>query len=182
MLKTAPAPTGVLTVIDSRGRPSRAVPLLAAAGLLLALSGCSWVAGAFSDDGPAKDSVSVFDVAVGQCFAPQKEVQVELATLEAVPCTGPHRQEAFAIADYQPPAGVEGDAFPGDATLAAWADAACAQEFATYVGISYLDSSLFFTYLLPSARGWEESKDRSVICFATTTGPELTSSVKAAKI
>ena len=40
--------------------------------------------------------------------------------------------------------------------------------------MSYLDSSLFFTYLLPSARGWEESNDRSVICFVTTTGQELT--------
>ena len=50
----------------------------------------------------------------------------------------------------------------------------CAQNFQSYVGISYLDSSLFFTYLLPSARGWEQSKDRAVICFVTTTGADLT--------
>ena len=177
------SPTGVVTVVVERRRVRDAVPALGAAGLLFALSGCSWVSGIFGhDDGPPQESVSVFAVTVGQCFAAQQEVQAELATLQAVPCTGPHRQEAYAVVDYQPPTGVEGDAFPGDATLSAWADATCAQDFADYVGISYLDSSLFFTYLLPSARGWEQSKDRSVVCFVTTTGAQLTSSVKAAKV
>ena len=171
-----------MTVVDGHRRVRHAIPVLGAAGMLLALGGCSWVSGMFADDGPPQESVSVFDVSVGRCFAAQQEVQAELSALQAVPCTGPHRQEAFAVVDYQPPTGVEGDAFPGDATLAAWADATCAQDFADYVGISYLDSSLFFTYMLPSARGWEQSKDRAVICFATTTGSELTSSVKAAKV
>jgi len=134
-----------------------------------------------SDDGPPREEVSVFDVTVGQCFAAQQEVQVELSSLEAVPCNGPHRQESFAVVDYQPPTGVEGDAFPGDATLGAYADAICAQNFEDYVGISYLDSSLFFTYLLPSARGWEQSKDRAVICFATSTEAELTASVRESR-
>ena len=31
---------------------------------------------------------------------------------------------------------------------------------------------MFFTYLIPSARGWEQNKDRSVVCFITTTGAE----------
>jgi hypothetical protein len=174
----------VLTVVDGHRRTRRIAPVLGTASLLLALAGCSWVSGMFGNDGPAteSESVPVLDIGVGQCFAAQQQVQVELATLQSVPCTGPHRQESFAVVNYQPPAGVEGDAFPGDATLSSWADAACAQNFADYVGISYLDSTLFFTYLLPSARGWEESNDRAVVCFVTTTGAELTSSVKAAKI
>ena len=125
------------------------------------LSGCSWVSGMFTDDGPPTEEVSVFDIAVGQCFAAQQEVDHELSSLDAVPCDTPHQQEAYSIVDYQPPPGVEGDAFPGDASLAAYADAVCAQNFEDYVGISYLDSSLFFTYLLPSARGWEQSEDRA---------------------
>lgn len=149
--------------------------------MLLALGGCSWVSGWFADDGPPTEEISVFDVAVGQCFAPQQEVERELSTLDEVPCDSPHFQEAFAIVDYQPPTGVEGDAFPGDATLAAYADAVCAENFESYVGISYLDSSLFFTYLLPSARGWQESGDRAVICFITTTGVELTASAKESR-
>jgi hypothetical protein len=146
------------------------------------MTGCSWFSGLTSDDAAKPVEVSVFDVTVGQCFAAQKEVQAEIATLDAIPCNGPHRQEAYAIVAYQPPAGVQGDAFPGDANLKSYADAKCAEQFEKYVGISYLDSSLFFTYLLPSARGWEQSDDRSVVCFVTTTGADLTSSVKESKL
>ena len=92
----------------------------------------------------------------GQCFAAQQKLQAEIATLDAIPCDGPHRQEAYAIVAYQPPAGVAGRCFPGRRDLKSYADAKCAEQFQSYVGISYLDSSLFFTYLLPSARGWEQ--------------------------
>jgi hypothetical protein len=34
---------------------------------------------------------------------------------------------------------------------------------------------------VPSARGWEQNDDRSIVCFITTTGAELTSSAKASK-
>jgi hypothetical protein len=146
------------------------------------MTGCGWFSGVGADDGPPTVDVSVFNVQPGQCFADQQEVQAEIATLQSIPCDGPHRQESYAIVEYEPPAGVSGDAFPGDAALKTWADAKCAEEFETYVGVSYLDSSLFFTYLVPSARGWEQSKDRSVVCFVTTTGPELTSSVKESRL
>ncbi len=167
----------------ARRRTAHRVGLALGAGTTaVCLTGCSWFSGLTSDDGPKPVEVSVFNVAVGQCFAAQQEVQAEIATLDAIPCDGPHRQEAYAIVAYQPPAGVQGDAFPGDANLKAYADAKCAAQFEKYVGISYLDSSLFFTYLLPSARGWEQSDDRAVVCFVTTTGPELTSSVKESKL
>ena len=65
--------------------------------------------------------------------------------------------------------------------LSAFAQGACAQHFTGYVGVDYLDSSLFFTYLLPSARSWESDDDRDVICFVTTTGGTLTGSVKGSK-
>ncbi len=176
-------PTGVVALVRDQTRARRAGQTLGAATILLALGGCSWVSGTFGeDDGPPKEEVSVFDVTIGQCFAPQQEVQRELATLTAVPCDGPHRQESFAIVDYQPPEGVQGNAFPGTATLAQFADAKCAQDFQDYVGISYLDSSLFFTYLMPSARGWEQDTDRAVVCFVTTTGAELTASVKESRL
>lgn len=156
---------------------------IGAATVLIALGGCSWVSGVFgADDGPPTEEVSVFNVAIGQCFAPQAEVQRELSTLDAVPCDGPHRQEAYAIVQYVPPEGVTGNAFPGDATLKDYADAKCAESFQDYVGISYLDSTLFFTYLMPSARGWEQDADRSVVCFITTTGAQLTASAKESRL
>lgn len=164
------------------GSCGRAVGLGLGTGVaLVCLAGCSFF-GLGRDEGPTTTDVSVFDVQTGQCFAAQQEIQAEIATLSSVPCDSPHRQEAYATVAYEPPAGVQGDAFPGDSALKSWADANCAQQFQGYVGISYLDSSLFFTYLVPSARGWEQDNDRSVVCFVTTTGAELTSSVKASKL
>jgi hypothetical protein len=171
-------------VLGQRRRTARRVGHALGAGTtVVCLTGCSWFSGLTGgDDGPQPVEVSVFDVQPGQCFAPQQEVQAEIATLDAIPCDGPHRQESYAIVAYEPPTGVTGDAFPGDANLKSYADAKCAEQFEKYVGISYLDSSLFFTYLLPSARGWGQNNDRSVVCFVTSTGPELTSSVKESRL
>ena len=44
----------------------------------------------------------------------------------------------------------------------------------------YLDSALFYTYLLPSARSWEDD-DRSIICFVTSAGEPLQGSAKGSK-
>jgi hypothetical protein len=170
-----------------RIEPSRtllngALVLLACGLASLALTGCGVVSGWFGgDDAPKPQAVSVFKVSVGQCFATPEEAQTEITDLQAVPCDGPHRQEAYSVLAYQQPAGVQGDAYPGDALLTNYADAACAESFEPYVGVSYLNSSLYFTYLVPSARGWQESDDRAVICFATTTGEELSSSVKGTR-
>lgn len=118
------------------------------------------------------ETVSVFDAAPEECFVVPEEVTAEVAELSRVDCAEPHHQEAYAVVDY------EGEDFPGEATLKDFADGACASEFAPYVGIDYRDSTLFFTYLLPSARSWEQGGDRSVTCFVTTTGEPLTASVK----
>jgi hypothetical protein len=65
--------------------------------------------------------------------------------------------------------------------LTTFAQGACAQRFTDYVGVNYLDSKLYFTYLLPSARSWEQDADRNVTCFVTTTGNQLTATVKGSK-
>lgn len=118
------------------------------------------------------ETVSVFDAAPEDCFVVPEEVTAEVAELSRVDCAEPHQQEAYAVVDY------EGEDFPGEAALKDFADGACASEFAPYVGVDYRDSTLFFTYLLPSARSWEQGGDRSVTCFVTTTGEPLTASVK----
>ena len=159
----------------------RAAGSFGVAALVLAVSGCSW----FSSDPetPEPTSVSVFQVQPGQCFTAPGEIKAELSDLSSVPCTQPHRQEAYAVVAYQAPDGVDGSLYPGDATLTSFAQGACAQKFAGYVGVSYLDSSLYFTYLLPSARSWEQGDDRSVLCFVISTGTaELTASAKGSKM
>lgn len=140
------------------------------AGAVLLLSGC----GLFGDD---SDQTSVFDAEPGMCFNAPAEVEAQIAELDEVPCADPHDQEAYAVAEFQLPEGESGDAFPGDETLKAFADGACAQEFDDYVGVDYLDSELFFTYLLPSPRSWEQ-EDREVLCLVTGTGEKLEGSVE----
>lgn len=130
-------------------------------------------------------STSVFDVKPGQCFIAPSEVKAELSSLSQVPCTKPHTQEAYALVAYQASSGngasADAGTYPGPDVLDKFAKGACAQRFTGYVGVDYTQSKLFFTYLLPSARSWEQDDDRTVLCFVTTTGGTLTASVKGSK-
>jgi hypothetical protein len=152
----------------------------------LSLVGCS-------GGGSGVKDISVFSVKPGECFSAPKDVKVQLSTLTKKPCSREHTQEAYAVVAFAPPGGAGATAarptavpsltssYPGSDVLTTFAQGACAQRYAGYVGVDYLDSSLFFTYLLPSARSWEQADDRDVICFVTTTGSTLTSSVKDSK-
>lgn len=185
------AQAGACQVDDSLdGEPAVPKPALAAArrartgaraatliAVAVAVSGCGW----FGDSKSAKAAVSVFDIKPGQCFNPPSTVKSELSKLNEVRCDQPHTQESYASVPFANKDGSEASAYPGDAALKSFADRACAQEYTGYVGKDYLDSSYFFTYLLPSARGWEQEKDRNVLCFVTTTGQQLTASVKNSK-
>lgn len=145
---------------------------------LAALTGCSL----FGDDDDDGETVSVFDVEAGDCFRAPAEITAELTELRTVACADPHEQEAYAVVDYVTPDGSDPGGFPGDAVLKDFADGACIEHFAEYVGVDYRDSDLFFTYLLPSARGWEQGQDRAVTCFITTTGEQMTSSVRGTAV
>lgn len=147
--------------------------LLAVAASATALAGCS--------SSSSGKGTSVFHVKAGECFTPPKKVQAELTSLNRVPCTSGHTQEAYAVVGYTGSGSGFTDEYPGDTVLKTYADGVCAQKFASYVGVDYQDSTLFFTYLLPSARGWQQSHDRNVICFVTTTGAVLHKSVKGTK-
>jgi hypothetical protein len=154
-----------------------------AVGLLLT---CVAMISAACGSSGGTSSTSVFDVKPGECFVAPKNVKAELSNIDQVPCTQPHTQEAYALVTYQasgtgPSAAPGGDAYPGGDALDKFAKGACAQRFTAYVGVDYQDSSLFFTYLLPSARSWEQDDDRTVLCFVTTTGGTLTTSVKGSR-
>lgn len=161
-------------------RGLRAVAVVAVLSVLL--GGCSWFGGGKSD----AQSESVFTVRPGQCFLTPGKVQAQLSSLKRVPCSAKHTREAYAKVDYTAGSGGSGgsgsaSAYPGSDALSTFAQGACAQRFAGYVGIDYLDSSLFFTYLMPSARSWEQQDDRAITCFVTSTGGTLTGSVRGSK-
>lgn len=153
-------------------RLARAVAVLA---LVPATSACS-VFGTGTSDG------SVFAIEPGECFLAPAEVTALISELDQVACDEAHDQEAYAVVDFahaDPEA--KADVFPGDDVLTSFAEGACAQEFRDYVGVDYLDSSLFYTYLLPSPRSWQET-DRSVICFVIDSGRPMTGSVAGTKL
>jgi hypothetical protein len=155
---------------------SRGGVLIAAVLTMAALSACNPFSSGSSKKGaaaPKGKDVSVFDLKPGSCVSPPTEVKAEIPSVRVVPCNEPHTQEAYALANY-----TQGDTYPGDKALRQFADGACAEKYEGYVGVPYTDSTLFFTYLLPSARGWNDGKDRSVVCLVTTTGEKLTASVK----
>lgn len=156
------------------GRARRvAALLLVAAASAVTLTGCG---------GSSKgNGTSVFHVKAGQCFLPPSKVQAELTSLKRVSCTSGHTQEAYAVVAYNGTGSGFTDQYPGDTVLKTYADGVCAQKFSSYVGVDYQDSTLFFTYLLPSARGWQQSHDRDIVCFVTTTGAVLHKSVKGTK-
>jgi hypothetical protein len=143
--------------------------------LLPLLGGCSLFG---DDDG---EGVSVFEIKPGQCFEGQAEVKAQLSELTELDCSEKHAQESYAVIPYQSTDGNAPDTYPGDDALNKFAEGSCAGAFREYVGIDYLDSSLFYTYLVPSARSWEDD-DRSVICFVTTAGEPLQGSVKGSKL
>ncbi|SDO43862.1 Septum formation [Nakamurella panacisegetis] len=178
-------PTALSRSIPPWRRPGAAPAsrILALCLVLFLVSGCGWVSSLFGGKKTdAASSVSVFKVVVGQCFNPPAKPVTDLSDLSAVPCTTPHTQEAYAEPAYVAPAGADSSVYPGADPLVSFAKGACAQAFTSYVGVSYLDSSLFFTYLLPSARSWESGKDRTILCFVTTTGKPLTTTVKGSKL
>lgn len=158
------------------------IPLLRVAAVLTSLAALAAILTACSGSKTPGTNVSVFTVNVGECFEAPGEVQAELSKIRRVPCAAQHVREAYAIVDYKAPAGTTStDAYPGADALSVYAKGVCAQQYKPYVGVDYLDSSLFFTYLFPSARSWEQDDDRKIICFVTTTGAPLTGSVKGSK-
>ena len=152
-----------------------ATTALAAVLVLPMLGGC----GLFGDDDEG-EGVSVFSIKPGQCFEGQSEVKAQLSELTEVDCDQDHAQESYAVVEFTTDGEESADTFPGDDELAKFADGACAGEYGKYVGVDYLDSKLFYTYLLPSARSWEDD-DRKVVCFVTSAGEPLQGSAKGSK-
>ena len=155
------------------GRCGAAV--LAVALALPLLGGCGYFGN--GDDG---EGMSVFDIEPGQCFEAQGEVKAQLSELTELDCDQEHAQESYAVVEYVAEGSQTPDTYPGDDALAKFANGACAGEYGKYVGVDYLDSELFYTYLLPSARSWDDD-DRSVVCFVTSAGEPLQGSVKGSK-
>ncbi|SFC72972.1 DUF4190 domain-containing protein [Streptomyces aidingensis] len=136
-----------------------------------------------SDDGrdgrdpSGGETVRVFELAVGDCFASGRledyaEEGAEQAEVTLVSCDGPHESEVFGSLE------IEGhSAFPGDEVVAEIASSECAALIQPYV-IDTWAQSLDMYFFHPIESGWRLG-DREVLCFfARTGGGDLTGSAR----
>ncbi len=141
--------------------------IAAAVTMLSTLGGCS-------DDGIGRDDagriteageLSVFDLRSGDCLNPPDRVKDELLKVNVLPCSEQHSQEVLAVRK------IDDDDYPGDDAVRQKAERLCVDPFADYIGIDYVDSSLYLTYLLPSLRSWDDG-DQDVTCIVQVVDSE----------
>jgi hypothetical protein len=96
------------------------------------------------------------EIGVGDCFDDPEDSVV--TQLDLINCADPHDNEVFAELR------MAQAAFPGDEGVGEYAFDACLAEFEAYVGKTYIDSSLDYTYIVPTRESWENDGDRRVLC------------------
>jgi hypothetical protein len=117
---------------------------------------------------------NVFSLEVGDCFE-EMGAGSEISNVDIVGCEEPHAYEVYAARD------LTGDAFPGDTAIADSAYDTCYSRFSTYVGVSYRQSALDFTWLVPTSSSWDHG-DREILCMVyDLRGAELTESMQGSR-
>lgn len=97
-----------------------------------------------------------------------------------IACTESHTHEIYAVKEYD-----ENAVYPGFDQLEDEARLACLSAFDAYVGRSAFDSSLFYSWLVPTLDGWnnKDIKDRTTLCvLGAGDGSRLTQSAKGSNI
>lgn len=102
---------------------------------------------------------------VGDCLNTADLSDPEIVEITPVPCEHEHDAEVYYTFDLP-----EGD-FPGDEAVIAAAEDGCHGAFEGYVGSSYEESAIYFTFLHPSEQGWRSASDREVICVLQASEP-----------
>jgi Septum formation len=128
------------------------------------------------------DEVSVFDLAVGDCFtaAPSDgDAGPLVTTAEVVSCDDPHLAEVVLIGDLSD---ADGAAFPGVEERDDAAEDLCQPAFMDYVGVPLAASELGLLWLAPTEESWTEQDDREVTCAVQALdGDPLTGSVEGSE-
>jgi hypothetical protein len=104
---------------------------------------------------PDATQTDVYSIVVGDCLDDQSGTEVLEVPL--VDCAAPHDFEVYSDFD------VAGDAYPGDDEIGEQADTGCFDAFEPFVGTSYEESQLNYTYYVPTESSWTAG-DRLVSC------------------
>ena len=146
-------------------------------------------AAACSDSEPPRATASTFDpfatlassggieppvaaaLAVGDCFNADNFVPgaaIDFRGVRVVDCSLPHQHEVYAVVvDPDPP----DSPFPGDSSMASFANDQCLTAFEPGIGVAYTDSNLDFAPVAIDEAAWE-SGERNIICAAHDTNFE----------
>lgn len=116
--------------------------------------------------------LDVFKLAVGDCFNDSGSTMV--SEIPVVPCSDPHDYEVYYEVEMAP-----GD-FPGDDAITTQAEADCTAQFATFIGLPYDQSSLYFSYLTPTQQSWDDADDRLIQCIVADQEAQTTGSLAGA--
>lgn len=137
--------------------------LLAAGGF----TGCSALAEVLGMETATRDAESqevteagnadVFSLRVGDCFD-DDSMTGEISDVPVVPCGESHDNEVYYA--FEMPAGD----WPGDTAIDEAALEQCDPQFATFVGLSYAESTLDWFPITPTQDGWESIGDHEILC------------------
>lgn len=107
--------------------------------------------------------VSVHSMEVGMCWNDPAAIEfgsLEVLEVDAVPCSEPHDNEVYALAEY--PASDDA-AYPGDAAIQQASFDLCRAAFEPFTGVPYEMSLLDIFYIFPTLETWLEG-DREIVC------------------
>lgn len=123
-------------------------------------------ASAFGSLGPLINQAELSQLSVGECFNGARAGPGPTVTfvfgVDVVDCSAPHTSELIASFDY-PDAGTGSTTYPGDERMRTYSQDACSERFASYVGVSFAESTLEMTYAYPTEFVWL-AEERSIQC------------------
>lgn len=106
--------------------------------------------------------IDAFQLRVGDCFNDSDAILEEsqdIIDLPAVPCSDPHDNEVYAVAN------TSLVSYPGEELMWDHAFEVCIDLFPAFVGRDYETSSLDVLTMYPSPESWNQD-DREIVCAA----------------
>jgi hypothetical protein len=121
--------------------------------------------GACSSDSKGTTDKAVLNLSdkVGTCLLVGPTIKTEVSSLPTIDCAKEHTHEIYGtivLTDKEYPV------YPGTDALGAVAQRECTRQFEPYVGSGPRDTSLFYSWLLPTLGSWNNHKDRTILCVA----------------
>ena len=156
-------------------------PLHRAVVLMLASAVAGVLVAGCSGDDDSRPATDLGDDGAGVCLDVTDDDGPEIVDLPIADCDTPHTHEIYAVVESS------AETYPGFDALEDEAQVACLTAFEPYVDISPFDSTLFYSWMVPTLASWEDADlgdgdergDREIICvLGDRDGEALTGSMR----